>query len=95
MDITRRRQIDPGAPFVDLLQPVLRAGAPVRELPSLPESRALARAELRTFHAGIKRFVNPHRYPVGLERSLHELKLRLVLEGRRCPAIDAEPGVTS
>jgi nicotinate phosphoribosyltransferase len=30
----------------------------------------------------VKRFVNPHQYPVGLERGLHELKTRLVLAAR-------------
>jgi hypothetical protein len=33
-------------------------------------------------HAGIKRLVNPHRYPVGLEQRLHELKTALVLAAR-------------
>ena len=33
-------------------------------------------------HAGLKRFVHPHQYPVGLSLELHELKTRLVLEAR-------------
>jgi nicotinate phosphoribosyltransferase len=33
-------------------------------------------------HAGIKRFVNPHQYPVGLALELQELKTRLVLQAR-------------
>jgi len=46
----------------------------------------VARAELSKFHAGVKRFVNPHQYPVGLEKGLHDLKTRLVLAARRAPA---------
>jgi hypothetical protein len=30
----------------------------------------------------VRRFVNPHRYPVGLEARLHALKQRLMLEAR-------------
>ena len=44
--------------------------------------RARLDLQLGAFHGGIKRFVNPHQYPVGLERSLHELKTRLILEAR-------------
>jgi nicotinate phosphoribosyltransferase len=44
--------------------------------------RARTEAQLATFHAGVKRFVNPHAYPVGLERGLHEMKTRLILEAR-------------
>jgi nicotinate phosphoribosyltransferase len=51
-------------------------------VPPLAESRGRTAKQLSRFHAGIKRFVNPHQYPVGLERSLHELKTRLVLEAR-------------
>jgi nicotinate phosphoribosyltransferase len=37
---------------------------------------------LARFHFGIKRFINPHQYPVGLEEGLHELKTDLVLKAR-------------
>ena len=42
--------------------------------PSLEESRTRLQEQLGLFHAGVKRFVNPHRYPVGLELGLHERK---------------------
>ena len=32
--------------------------------------------------AGVKRFVNPHTYPVGLEKSLHQLKTELIIKLR-------------
>jgi nicotinate phosphoribosyltransferase len=34
------------------------------------------------FHSGIKRFLNPHQYPVGLESRLHELKTKLIFQAR-------------
>jgi nicotinate phosphoribosyltransferase len=33
-------------------------------------------------HPGIRRFMNPHEYPAGLERGLHEFKMRLILDAR-------------
>jgi nicotinate phosphoribosyltransferase len=81
-DFSRRKRLAGGAPHEDLLAPVFRGGRCVYEVPPLVESRARTGKQLGRFHAGIKRFVNPHQYPVGLERSLHDLKTRLVLEAR-------------
>ncbi len=33
-------------------------------------------------HGGIKRFLNPHQYPVGLELSLYDLKTELIFAAR-------------
>jgi nicotinate phosphoribosyltransferase len=82
LDATRRRRVPAGTPAEDLLVPVMRAGRPVYTPPSAGEIRARTHAELARLHAGIKRFVNPHQYPVGLSLELHELKTRLVLEAR-------------
>jgi nicotinate phosphoribosyltransferase len=82
LDHTRRRVVPAGTPGEDLLVPVLRAGAAVWTPPPLAEVRARAQAELSRFHAGVKRLVHPHSYPVGLERALHDLRTRLVLEAR-------------
>jgi nicotinic acid phosphoribosyltransferase len=38
--------------------------------------------QLALFHPGIKRLVNPHAYPVGLEQQLFDLETRLILEAR-------------
>jgi len=85
LDPTRRRVIPDGARHRDLLVPVFRRGKRVYEMPSIEEIRARRTAELDHFHPGVKRFVNPHRYPVGLEKGLFELKTRLVLESRGAP----------
>jgi len=45
-------------------------------------NRARRESQLARFHPGIKRFENPHGYPVGLEQALFDLKTRLILEAR-------------
>jgi nicotinate phosphoribosyltransferase len=82
LDPTRRKRIPPGTPAEDVLVPVLRAGRPAYEPPPLEATRARARDGIARLHPGIKRFVNPHQYPVGLALELHELKTRLVLAAR-------------
>ncbi len=83
LDPTRRKRVPPGAPGEDLLQPVLRGGTPVGTLSSIEEARARLQGQLARLHPGVRRFVNPHQYPAGLSLELHELKTRLILEGRR------------
>jgi nicotinate phosphoribosyltransferase len=82
LDPTRRKHVAEGTPFEDLLVPVVRGGRAVYEPPPLEATRALAHEQVERLHSGIKRFVNPHQYPVGLSLELHELKTRLVLEAR-------------
>jgi nicotinate phosphoribosyltransferase len=82
LDPTRRRTIPAGTPSQDLLVPIFRAGRRVYDPPPLVEVRKRASGELTRFHSGVKRFVNPHPYPVGLERRLHDLRTRLILEAR-------------
>jgi nicotinate phosphoribosyltransferase len=82
LDLTRRKRFAAGAPYTLLLQPAMRAGVRVRGREPLSAAQRRARRELEGFHAGIKRLVNPHRYPVGLERGLHERKTALVLAER-------------
>ena len=82
LDVTRRKTIPEGVPHEELLVPVLRGGDLVYTPPPLAESRARTKAQLARLHAGIKRFVNPHQYPVGLEPALHERRLRMILEAR-------------
>jgi len=85
LDVTRRREVPAGAPGHDLLVPIFRGGRRIYQPPTLEASRALLQAELSGFHAGVKRFVHPHQYPVGLERSLSDLRVELTLAARRAP----------
>ena len=90
MDPTRRKTVDPGTPHEDLLVPIYRRGELVYQPPSLEIVRRRAADQLAGFHAGVKRFMNPHQYPVGLEYRLTELKTQLVLRaraGRQTPPV--------
>ena len=82
LDPTRRKRVPPGTPAEDLLKPLMRAGRAVAAPPPIEEARARVREQLDRLHPGIKRFVHPHQYPVGLSRELHDLKTRLILEQR-------------
>jgi nicotinate phosphoribosyltransferase len=83
MDATRQRDMPADAEFKDLLQPLFKAGELVYQIPSIDEVKAHAAAELENFHAGVKRFVNPHSYPVGLEKNLSDYKYDLIRELRK------------
>jgi len=81
-DLTRRKSFAENATATDLLVPVYRRGVRVYESPSLPAIAARVTDQLKKFHSGLKRFMNPHRFPVGLEQQLFDLKTRLLLEAR-------------
>lgn len=82
LDPTRRKRFSDDMAFEDLLAPVIRGGRTVYQAPALASVRQRVQAQLGALHASIRRFVNPHQYPVGLELRLHEHKTRLVLEAR-------------
>jgi len=69
--------------YEDLLVPIFKEGQLVYKKPSLTEIQNLAKTELSRVHVGIKRFVNPHVYIVGLERRLFDKRLRLILAQRK------------
>jgi nicotinate phosphoribosyltransferase len=81
-DMTRRKHILSGAAHTDLLVPMFRAGQIVGAPWTIADARRRVQEQLGHLHPGIRRFVNPHEYPVGLERSLHELKTVLILKSR-------------
>ena len=82
MDVTRRKVIAGDTTGEDLLVPVFRQGKRVYDVPSVADARRRAREQLAGFHAGVKRLLNPHQYPVGLEEGLHDRKSALILEAR-------------
>jgi nicotinate phosphoribosyltransferase len=67
----------------ELVAPALRSGRRAAPSPSLDEIRARARAQTAALHPAIRRLMNPHVYPVGLEMQLHERRTALVMERRR------------
>jgi len=81
-DFTRRKTIPAGTPYEDLLVPIFRAGKRVYQEPSLEALRTRAQGQLARLHPGVRRFMNPHEYPVGLEAGLHERRTKLVMRAR-------------
>lgn len=77
-DPTRQKILSRNVEGKDLLVPVFRKGELVYSLPKLQEIQQKAKNELSMFYAGVKRFLNPHQYVVGMEKSLYELKIKLV-----------------
>jgi nicotinate phosphoribosyltransferase len=82
-DISIRKKIPASAHYHDLLVPIFRRGNLVYERPSIHQMRSLAQHELGHFYSGVKRLLNPHIYPVGLELGLYEIKTRLMQETRQ------------
>jgi nicotinate phosphoribosyltransferase len=81
-DYTRRRAVRPDAAYRELLEPIFRRGQLVHQLPTLQESRARAHREVLSLDPSIRRFLNPHTYPVGLEETLNTFRTNLILEKR-------------
>ena len=81
-DFTRNRSFSESDEYEDLLVPIFKKGKLVHTLPSIYESRKRVQEQLVMFHKGIKRFVNPHTYPVGLEKKLFDLKTALIVKLR-------------
>jgi len=82
LDFTRRKVIPPGMEYIDLLKPIFKSGELVYDYPGYDATRAFVFDQLSGFHPGIKRLVNPHQYPAGLEAGLHALKTELILKER-------------
>ncbi len=80
-DFTRRKNVE-GLVFEDLLQPVFRKGVRTEYRTTIHESKARTVAGLQRLHPSIRRFVNPHEYPVGFDIRLHELKTQLIRKAR-------------
>ncbi len=83
LDITKQKYLSDKYPYKELLEPIFKEGKQVYELPTLQDIQQRAKNELNHFHQGIKRFIHPHQYPVGLEKNLYNLKITLIREIRR------------
>ncbi len=82
LDQTRRRLIPENTEYHDLLQPVFRKGQLVYQAPAASEIKTYVSEQLNHFHPTIKRLLNPHEYPVGLEQHLYKLRTDLILKAR-------------
>ena len=81
-DTTRRKPISASAVGEDLLVPVFRAGKRVYEPPAIADIRSRTHQQLAMLHPSIRRLMNPHEYPVGLEPSLNATKLAMIAKAR-------------
>lgn len=90
-DSTRRKKFEAGHECSELLVPVLERGKRVWSAPSIVESRELALRSVAELDPSITRFLNPHVYPVGVERGLNDLKTALVLKARGIAAAETAP----
>lgn len=78
LDPTRIKVINRGISSIDLLVPIFVDGHCVYQSPPLHEIRAFTQEELAQFDVGVKRFLNPHQYTVGMEESLYKIKIDLI-----------------
>lgn len=62
----------------DLLQPIFRQGKCMCKKEPIQTLQERTSAQLKLLDKTIKRFVNPHRYPVGLEEGLYNKRLDLI-----------------
>lgn len=75
----RRKKLD-SPRRVQLLEPIVESGAPVREFPPLEDIRDRRREQLAHLHESYKRLHNPHEYKVGLSIGLWRRKERMIAD---------------
>ncbi len=81
-DFTRQRTFNGQYEYEDLLQTVFLAGKQQYQIPPIEEIKIRVQQQLAQLHEGTRRFVNPHTYPVGLEKKLFDAKTALILKLR-------------
>ena len=81
-DPTRQRRLPAEATASDLLAPTLRGGRRVAPAEPLAAIRSRAAEQVAGLHPSIRRFLNPHEYPVGIDLGLHEFRQQLIHSAR-------------
>lgn len=83
-DATHRKRLMPSF-FKEeiLLKPIFKKGKLKYKVPEISQIRDRVQIQLESFDKAIKRLVNPHVYPVGLEEHLHDLRMGLVLKAKQ------------
>ena len=85
LDQQRRKRFDGTLAHETLLQPLARNGAVLDGIDLSPQTASARRArQLASLDASVKRFLNPHLYPCGIERGLYERRRELTREMRPC-----------
>lgn len=84
MDVTKRKAFGTDKLEVEeLLVPVFEKGVCIYHQPDIREIKKRHLKQLGMIDKSVKRFVNPHVYPVGLEEQLYNLKTELILKLRK------------
>ena len=83
LDETRRKEFLPDQKGELLLKPFVRGGqvVPVYDLQT-STARKHCKEQLNKLDESIQRFMNPHEYPAGIESSLYEQRMKMILEAR-------------
>lgn len=74
----RTRSIASTTSGIDLLQPVMQQGELVGSSESLEAAQQRAAQQVSQLHPTIRRLVNPHEFPVGLDIGLHERRWEMM-----------------
>lgn len=82
-DFTKKRSFEDSTSYEDLLTPIFEEGNLIYTVPTIVEVRERVQNQLAQFYKGIKRFSNPHVYPVGLEEQLFDMKTALIVALRQ------------
>lgn len=82
LDRTRRKTVSQEEKHQDLLKKIFVEGKLVYEQPPRTAIKEYVSEQLSRLHPSIRRLLNPHEYPVGLEKKLQELKTRLIFQAR-------------
>jgi nicotinate phosphoribosyltransferase len=78
----RRYTIAESCTSEDLLVPLLRGGRIVRAAEPIDAARARVQQQLARLHPAIRRRLNPHAYPVGLDIGLSERRVSMIEQAR-------------
>ncbi len=81
-DTTRHKHLPGDIETTDLLVPVIRGGRRVGQAEKLSAIRQRVQTELAKLHAGIRRLLHPHEYPVGMDIGLSERREQMIREAR-------------
>ncbi|EAQ76978.1 Nicotinate phosphoribosyltransferase-related protein [Blastopirellula marina DSM 3645] len=79
-DPIRRKKLPANLESESLLLPVVRQGEVVYASPTLAEMQARTKSQLAQFHPSVLRLLNPHSYPVGLDKNLFRRREQLIRE---------------
>ena len=78
LETEEETEIPAEADYSDLLVPIFRKGQLLYEAPNIEAARERARTQLTCAPPEILRLENATRYKIGLERTLHQLRSRLI-----------------